>query len=150
MIYLLFVPLAILTAWSIWKEGEPKIGAVLGVLFALALGIIIPLVTLANGSGLAKWQAFYSANAQNYEIAVDETASYLSADQYVEHALIPIEGSIERFKLTEAVSTRIAEWRDGVNKYNLTIASMKYFDGNIFTGVLVPDAVQDMKFLIIK
>ena len=42
---------------------------------------------------------------------------------------------------------RLAEWRDEVIEYNLTIASMKYYDSNIWTGVLFPDEVQNMKLL---
>lgn len=118
-----------------------------GVVLATTLLTLIPILTLTNAGGLAKWQVFYSTNVKNYEVVVDETVSYLSADKFKD---VLVEGSIEKFQLATAVSERIKEWRDAVNEYNSTIASMKYFDSNPFTGVLVPDAVQDMKLLVIK
>ena len=101
-----------------------------------------------NGAGLAKWQAFYVANTQNYEIAVDETASYLSQQGFMNSTFF--DGSIEKFEQAGYVSERIKEWRDAVNRYNDTIARMQYYNRNIFTGVLVPDGVEDMKLLIIQ
>ena len=112
--------------------------------------VIVGLQTLTNYNGLAKWEAFYEANTKNYEITVDRTASYLSEQTFVEGALIPIEGSIEKIKQAGYVSERIIEWRDAVNDYNLTIASMEYFDSNLIFGSMLPDRVQDMKLLIIK
>ena len=36
---------------------------------------------------------------------------------------------------------------DEVNSYNRSIARLKYYDSNIWTAVLVPDEVQNMRFL---
>ncbi|KKN02649.1 hypothetical protein LCGC14_1115590 [marine sediment metagenome] len=140
-----------LTRTKTWDDGSGWVAPfVLGILCTFPLLIIIPGYIFANGSGLMKWQAFYEANSRNYEIAVDETASYLSTEKLIEQALIPIDGSIEKMKLADSVSTRILEWRNAVNRYNNTISSMKYFNRNIFTGVLVPNEVEDMKLLIIQ
>ena len=140
-----------LTRTKTWDDGSGwVVPFVLGILCTFPLLIIIPGYILANGSGVMKWQAFYEANSRNYEIAVDETASYLSTEKLIEQALIPIDGSIEKMKLADSVSTRILEWRNAVNRYNNTISSMKYFNRNIFTGVLVPNEVEDMKLLIIQ
>ena len=66
--------------------------------------VLIPLWTMINGEGLAKWEAFYSVNSQNYEVAIDETASYLSTEEFTATL---VEGSIEKFKLAGYVSERI-------------------------------------------
>lgn len=154
MIYLLAIPfVAMIVLGCFYKKPEELsdarlTGIILGALLLLALLIGCGVGTLCNGTGLAEWQAFYTANADNYSFAVDKTASYLSAKSYRENLLV--EGSIEKFKQASYVNERITEWRNAVNRYNTTIASMKYFDSNIFTGILVPDAVQDMKLLVIK
>ncbi len=122
----------------------------MGCAFSLVVGLICMCFILSNGSGLRKLEAFYTVNALNYETAVDRTASYLSEERFVVEALIPVEGSIEKLELTGFISSRITEWRDAVIRYNNTIASMQYWDDNIFTGVLVPDRVQGMKLLVIK
>lgn len=156
MIWLLALVFVGLIVWGIvrivkrWSCGDDEgewFAIVFGGVLLLIFVLIIGFWTMANGAGLAKWQAFHEANTKNYEIAVDETASYLSADLFKD---VLIEGSIERFKLTESVSARIAEWRDAVNTYNTTIASMKYFNQNPFTGIMVPDGIEDMKLLVIK
>jgi len=122
----------------------------IGCIFTIVVGLICMCFTLSNGNGLRKLEAFYTANALNYETAVDRTASYLSQEKFTIEVLVPVEGSIEKLELAGYISTRITEWRDAVNIYNTTIASMQYWDSNIFTGVLVPNKVQDMKLLIIK
>lgn len=102
---------------------------------------------VSNGRGLAEWQAFCEANTYNYEYAVDETVSYLSVKDFTG---VMVEGSIEKLEQAGYVSERIREWRNAVNQYNTTIASMKYYNRNILTGVLVPDGIEDMRLLIIK
>ena len=121
---------------------------VIGAAILIALLITYPCVTVSKGSDLAKHQAFFEANTQNFAIAVDDTAAYLSVDSFAEGLLI--EGSLEKVQLATIVGERITEWRDAVNAYNLEIASMQYYDQNFFLGVLFPDAVQEMKLLIIE
>ena len=118
------------------------------IFLASTVASICPGWIASNGNGLAKWQAFYAANSQNYVITIDETVSYLSSDTYIESVLV--EGSLEKIKQSSYVSERIVEWRDAVNEYNSTIASMQYWNGIPFTGVLVPDGVEDMKLLVIS
>ncbi len=121
-------------------------GVFLSIISLFFVGLLL-WIMVANGSGLMKWQAFYQANTQNYQVAVDETASYLSEEEFVD---VLVGGSLEKFKLAGFVSERIVEWRDAVNEYNSTIASMQYFNRNIFTGTLVPDGVEDMRLIIIQ
>jgi len=146
----LCLALALFFGWLAGKTKNDDWGgiAVLFTMVATCLVVFVPTISIANSNGLAKWQAFYTANTQNYEIAVDETASYLSQDEFAKNTLI--DGSIERFSQAGFVSERIKEWRDAVNEYNTTIASMQYFNRNVFTGVLVPNEVEDMRLLIIK
>jgi len=120
---------------------------VAGTLTTLIFLPIVACWTVANGNGLAKWQAFDETNFQNYGIAISETASYLSQEKFAD---VVVQGSLERFEQAGYVSERIKEWRDAVNQRNLAIASMQYFNRNIFTGTMVPDAVEDMKMLLIK
>lgn len=122
-------------------------GAILiGGVASLLLLIILSVITVCNSVEFVKLKAFYQANSRNYEIAVDETASYLSEESF-RQALI--DGSIEKFELAGYVSDRISEWRDAANRYNIAIANMKYFDSTIFFGVLYPDELRDAKLLII-
>ena len=131
-------------------SGGAIAAVVIGSIFTIVLSLICLCFTLSNGNGLKKLEAFYTANAVNYETAVGRTASYLSQEKYIVEALIPVEGSVEKLELAGYISTRITEWRDAVNAYNTTIASMQYWDSNLFTGALVPNEVQDMKLLVIK
>jgi len=154
MILLLFIPpiLMILIPWWTSRHREELSGGeggciCFGLLFTIILLALVIWIPIANGSGLAKRQAFYEANALNYEITVDETAAYLSQEDFVDKL---VSGSIEKIEQAGYVSERIKEWRDAVNGYNTAIASMKYYDRNIFTGLLVPNEVQDMKLLVIK
>jgi len=160
MIWLVIVLFLAFVVWGVIqkirnREGRSREGEeaaiILGLIFTLVFSIWLGLWTMQNGAGLMKWQAFYEANSINYAITVDETASYLSAEKYIDYeALIPIEGSLEKIRLASVVSDRIVEWRDSVNEYNRTIASMKYFNRIILTGIMVPDGVEDMKLLIIR
>ena len=128
-----------------WWNDNPLPG--ISLVVVLLLLIILPCVAISYSASYAKLEVFYQANSRNYEIAVDETASYLSEKDFTQ-ALI--DGSIEKIELAGYVSERISEWRDAVNGYNTQIANMKYYDSNIFLGALYPDAVRDAKLLIIK
>jgi len=149
LICVFFLIMAVFGFWMADSQGGDSwhwltgIGLTLG----LSLLLILPSCGLRNGAGLAEWQAFHYANSRNYKITVDETASYLSQEQFTAKL---VEGSIEKLKQAGYVSERIKEWRDSVNEYNTTIASMQYFNRNVFTGVLVPNEVEDMRLLIIK
>ena len=117
------------------------------VLTVVALGVLVGC-TISNHVGLVKLQNFYEYNSVNYEITIDKTASYLSQEQFLESAII--EGSIEKMEQAGYVSERLKEWRNAINDYNETIASMKFFDSTIWFGSLVPNDIQDMKPLIVQ
>ncbi len=146
--------------------GLAVIGAVVGIVLAirrnggdwLSLGIpcsvvavvmliVLPSTAIKNSADFAELDVFYQVNSRNYEIAIDETASYLSEQEFAQ-ALV--EGSLEKIELAGYVSERISEWRDAVNAYNTHIAKMKYYDSNILLGSLYPDAVRNAKLLIIE
>ena len=152
MIYFTLLIPAVMLALGIWKWEKWDVGGSLlvtfGAIVLVILLIVYPCITVGNGSALAKHQAFFEANTQNFATAVDNTAAYLSVDSFAEGLLI--EGSLEKLQLATIVAERITEWRDAVNAYNLGIASMQYYDQNALLGVLYPDAVQEMKLLIIE
>ena len=128
------------------RNGYPVVSILWGIVTLII--VIIPIgYTLSNGVGLAMGQTFYDTNVRNYEVTIDKTASYLSTEKFTVGL---VAGSIEKFQQSQSVSDRIKEWRDSVNQYNKTITSMKYFNRNVFTGVLVPDEVDDMKLIIIQ
>lgn len=121
-----------------------------GLLSLMAGLVMIPVLfftTMANGDGLAKWKVFYSNNVSNYQIAIDRTNSYLSQEVFTN---VLIQGSIEKASQSVVASERVKEWRDAVNDYNLTIASMQYYRKNIWTRPLVPEEVLDMKMMVIR
>jgi hypothetical protein len=154
MIWLIVAPFVGLIIWGIIADMRNNYSVDTGVLYGFGIAflvlsiLILSIYTIDNYNGLAKWKAFYETNNTNYAITIDKTASYLSSDKFVSGALV--EGSIEKVQLGPAISDRIKEWRDAVNDYNTTIASLKFFDSNIWTGVMVPDEVQNMKLLVIK
>lgn len=131
--------------WT-YTPSTTSLGYHSGIL-SLIFFLILPLLTLSNSSDLVKLDTFYNTNNQNYQITIDKTASYLSVDEFKSQV---IAGSIEKSNLAQTISTRISEWRDQVNDYNLAIASMQYFDQNIFTGILYPNRVQELKPLVLK
>lgn len=165
MILLLFIATIGLILWGVirrqmgWTHkkvnGVPHTdGETTAIAFGASLTVILllicSLVPLAQGNTIYKLQAFRDANYSNYQFAADETASYLSVEKFTEGALIPIDGSIEKFQLAGYVSERVLEWRDSVNKYNIKVASLKYFNDNAFTGILIPDKIDELELLSIR
>ena len=155
MIYLFgLIPLAILI-WGIIEQrggrgssdGDGYFQLTFGSILSVVFFISLPLISLGNGSDLVKLETFYKSNNQNYQITIDKTASYLSIEEFTSQV---IAGSIEKTNLAQSVSTRLAEWRDRTNEYNLSLASMQYLDRNIWVGILYPNKVQDLKLLILK
>ena len=149
MLWLIALVFLGLVVWGIatWGRGNSDrqgLAVGLGGLCLIIVSLILVSSTFANGETLAKLQAFYEVNAQNYAIAVDKTSALLSTEKFTSQL---VAGSIEKFQVASIVGERLAEWRDEVIEYNLTIASMKYYDSNIWTGVLIPDEVQNMKLL---
>lgn len=67
--------------------------------------IVLPVVTWCNGETLYNLQAFYEANVRNYQIATDETASYLSEGEFVNKL---VAGSLEKFQQAGYVSEIIS------------------------------------------
>lgn len=119
------------------------------VLLALMCLVVWPVVYLGNVSNIAKLEAFYDASAQNYAYAVDETAAYLSLDALIEGGVL-VEGSIEKFKLADSVSQRIAEYRDQAYEYNQTLAGLRKFDDLWLTTAFVPTPSEHLKLIVLK
>ena len=156
MIWLLLIPCIVSVVWGILKwghKGHYDSGEAQGV--AVMLGTIVGLIilgicvgcTLSNGASVARLQAFLDANIINYEVTIDDTAVYISEEEFIDKI---VSGSLEKLQQAGYVSERIKEKRDAVNTYNKDIASLKYYDGNIFTCSLVPNQIRDMKLIIIK
>jgi len=124
-------------------------GSVFGGVLLLIGVLVIGLWTTFNYMSYPQHRAFYEVNAQNYAVTVDETSALLSQEKYISEALIPIEGSIEKAELAKVVSERIVEWRDVVNVYNKTVASMQYLDNTILFDCMIPDGIHGLKLLSI-
>lgn len=148
LIALVFVALLILGCVKLhdWEFGAPLL-IVLGATLIMLTVLIIGIDTFRNHSEYHQLKAFYDVNTQNYKYAIDETTVYLSKEAIKQTF---IDGSVEKLGLAKSISSRIMEYRDSVNKYNLSVASMKYYDSNIWTGVMYPNEVQSMKFMVIK
>lgn len=116
----------------------------LGIIAAVVFLIVCIAVPAGKGAALARMEAFYEANVQNYEVAADKTASYLSMEEF--QALF-IAGSIEKLELADEIAARILEWRDAVNRYNNKLASFTYYDQNAWVGTFYPTPPEHLKLL---
>lgn len=131
------------------KGGDTKEEAglaltITGIFAAIIFLIICIAQPLVSGSRAAQYTAFYEANYSNYGVVIDETASYLSSEDF---AGMLIAGSIEKFDLAGVISERIKEWRDSVNQYNLDIARHRFYSTHPIVGILhpnLPDHVQTL------
>ena len=129
---------------TVWGGDGQGFAVVFGSLGLALTALILGGITLASGEGLARLQTFYEVNNQNYATTLNQTEALLSTEKFTSQL---VAGSIEKLQVASTVSERIKEWRDKVNEYNTATASMKYYDSNIWTGVLIPDEVQNMKLL---
>ena len=148
----LIIPIVLFTLERLlwWKNKEYRgIGIFFGCIVLFTFGSLAGGWTINNYISYPQHKAFYEVNAQNYAITVDETSVLLSQEKYISEALIPIEGSIEKTELAKTISDRIVEWRDAVNLYNQTIASLQYLDNTIWFGCMIPDEVHELKMLSI-
>lgn len=119
------------------------------VILMLMCFLAWPLIYLSFVGDLAKLEAFYDASAQNYAYAVDETAAYLSLDDLIEGGVF-VEGSIEKFKLADSVSQRIAEYRDRTSDYNQQLTTIRKFDSHWMISAFVPTPSEHLKLIVLK
>jgi hypothetical protein len=121
-----------------------------GYWIGVGIGILlVPIFTFlylypTNVDRSAYLESFYYTNVNQYEIAADLTASYLSEDNFVEQI---IAGSIEKQQLATEISNRIAEWRDGIVAYNQILATYQKWDNNILVGIFIPNLDPNLKYL---
>jgi len=118
----------------------------------LLLVVIIPVgIYTSNIGTIAELEAFYVASAENFQIARDDTASYLSEEVILESShLIPITGSIEKMGVGQSVADRVQEYRDSVNAYNSAIARYKAYKDSLLYGIAYPSVPDHMRLLIIE
>lgn len=135
-------------AWQA-KKG----GGILSIL-TIVSGVLSPLLIAAcctlymgNLEDRAKLEAIYFNNIQNYQVAITETTTYLSQDEFINQL---IAGSIEKTNLGEQIAGRIAEWRNIVNDYNIQYNIYKAMSGNIFTGIFYPEIPDELRMLTIS
>ena len=122
------------------------IGCGLTVIGPLLLAICC-IFYMGNLSDRAEIEATYYNNIQNYQVAITETTTYLSQDEFISQL---IAGSIEKTNLGEQVATRIAEWRNTVNNYNIQYNKYKAMSDNVFTGLFYPKLPDDLRMLTIS
>lgn len=105
------------------------------------------IVGTNNVMYIERWRVFRDYNAQNYAAAVEETRVILSEKTFTQAF---VEGSIEKTQVGAELSKRIAEWRDSVNRYNSTIASMRAVRNNFWLGsFIMPEIPPDLRPLVI-
>lgn len=124
-------------------EGEAAAIGLGGGLF-ICTAIVFFLIALANGEETAIWKEFYNNGYKNSLAVVNLTRELMSSATDTFEGKI-VNGSIEKLEQAKAVSERLANLKDEVNLYNKTIASMKYYNHNIWTGILVPDEIEELK-----
>jgi hypothetical protein len=150
MVFIVFLVLGLISviAALVFKN---KV-AMLGSLAFLVLSVVIPTVIYSTNIGtIADLQAFYTTSAENFQIARDDTASYLSEDKVRENiALIPIYGSIERMGMGQSTADRVLEYRNAVNAYNSSFARYKAYKDNILYGMAYPGYSTQMRLLVMN
>ena len=131
-LFLIFMFLLILGIAKVRNYDDwPDFCIVFGATFLLFLVPTVLATYVNNGASLARWQTFYDTNVANYAITVDKTAVYLSTSDF-ENKMVA--GSVEKLQQAGYVSERIKEWRDSINEYNSTIASMRYLRSSWLLG----------------
>ena len=152
MILLLWIPVIFLIVYGTIKSKngdynvstDGTIQQTIGIVLAFVLSLVLIVEPISSGAKVAEYEAFYRANYDNYGVAVDETASYLSTDKFEGYL---IDGSIEKLSQAGYVSERIKEWRDEVNKFNINISRYRYLSTHPFIGILkpnLPDYIQPL------
>ena len=139
MILLLWIPIIALIIWGIRlnkKDDDEGIGQLtIGGAFFVVFLLVCIIEPISNGANAARYTNFYDNNSQNYAIAVEETTTLLSIEEF-ENQLIA--GSVEKWEQAGYVSERIMEWRDNVNKFNSDIAVYRYYSDHPLIGILFP------------
>lgn len=139
----------IIIGWLGNKENTTVVGVVLTVFFGFVLLLTTIIVPLSNQTRLQEMGAFYIVNSRNYEMAATKTQVILSEQRFIEGALIPVEGSIEKFELADQVADRLVEWRNAAIRYNDDLAKFRYFHDHLLMGAYYPEPV-GLKQLIIE
>ena len=121
----------------------------IGLLLTSVLMLSICYVMYVGSN--ARLSAFYEASKSNYVYAIDETDSVLTISQEsLKDTLIAVEGSVEKLQVGDAVTQRIAEYRDAVNQYNSDLAYVRAMDSNFLVGVMYATPDENLKLIAIK
>ena len=149
MVFIAFAAIALLSLIVSAFLRNKAVAIASGVVLLIAA--IIPVGIYSSNLGtMADLEAFYSASSSNFQIARDDTASYLSADAITDNALINISGSIEKMGVGAAVTNREQEYRNAVNIYNSSYLRFKTYSGNALYGIAYPKPPAEMRLLIIN
>jgi len=126
--------------------------AIIASLVCLVISLLIPVgIYTSNIGKIADLEAFYLASVTNFELARDDTASYLSEDRIESNiTLIPITGSIEKMGVGQSVANRVLEYRNSVNAYNSAFAKYRAYKKNMLYGIAYPNVPEEMRLLIIN
>jgi len=137
--------------WGSITEKYDKGNWIIGIISIgfLFLFIGIPW-SISNATSVKKLEAFYDASITNYRVTAEKTVAFLSADDIQFDSGSLVNGSIEKFKVTDIASQRLAEYRDEVNKFNNDLASYRVLDKNLWVGSIYPTPREDLKYIAIK
>jgi len=143
-----------LIGWLIWaytKSGDDAqvASTVISAILGGTLLLFMLICPFAGRNRMQNMAAFYEANANNYAVSFEESRTLLSEDKYIESALIPIEGSIEKWKFADTVGRILIEWRNEVNEYNSALKRFQHFENDPFLGYYYPTVPEHLKLLSI-
>lgn len=115
---------------------------VVAVIITFVLMLVISLTYTMNLAKIAKLEAFYEANLENFEVTYVEGKTLFSLDNEEIASLIAIEGSIEKLKLGDKIVTNLTELRNACNEYNTQRAHLIKMRSNwAYPGIFIyPDA----------
>ena len=112
-----------IAGWT-WSARVPEsqgaiAAAMLGSIFGGLMVVILGVTYISNVTTVKKAETFYTTNYQNYQATIDETRNLLSGES-VGGTLM--SGSVEKMEQGKAISERIGEMRDRVNRFNNAVA----------------------------
>jgi len=153
---ILLVIFAALLIFGIYKlkryKGYDKDGW--KVLIGISIGAIVTLLlvpvcmSIDLQKDVAELEAFHDANSANYITAIELTEDLLSDPAITDGFLV--DGSLEKMEQGQAVSARIAEWRNAINNYNSDLREMEKMKGNFWVGLVYPSLPERLEVLQVK
>lgn len=124
--------------WAISDKVWPPLSILLTVIAIFLFGAAC---YVGSSVKIGQLDAFANATLDVYSGAATETTELISLQKdLVEKALIPVEGSVEKFGLGQEAADRLKEMRDEISKYNSEVARLQRMDHTPFVGLFYANA----------